>query len=47
MAARGWAGDVKTMQLDITKIKERGWAPKSSSREALRLACEQLLAQES
>ena len=44
---RGWAGDVKTMQLDITKIKERGWAPKRSSREAVRLACEQLLSQES
>jgi UDP-glucose 4-epimerase len=44
---RGWTGDVKTMQLDITKIKKRGWAPKRSSRDAVRLACEQLLAQES
>lgn len=44
---RGWTGDVKTMQLDISKIKKRGWAPKRSSREAVRLACEQLLSQES
>ena len=44
---RGWLGDVKTMQLDITKIRKRGWAPKRSSREAVQLACEQLLAWES
>jgi len=42
---RGWAGDVKTMQLDIGRIKKSGWRPKLSSTEAVRLACEHLVAQ--
>lgn len=32
---RGWRGDVKEMQLDITKIKALGWKPKHSSLEAI------------
>ena len=47
LEGRGWLGDVKTMQLDITKIRKLGWAPRRSSREAVELACEQLLARES
>jgi UDP-glucose 4-epimerase len=43
---RGWAGDVKTMQLDIGKIKKHGWYPKKRSSEAVRSASEQLVSQE-
>jgi UDP-glucose 4-epimerase len=32
---RGWKGDVKLMQLDISKIKSLGWRPKLSSEEAM------------
>jgi len=34
---RGWAGDVKNMLLDISKLKSRGWVPKYNSEEAVRL----------
>lgn len=34
----GWAGDVKIVHYDISKIKKTGWAPKLSSHEAVRLA---------
>lgn len=40
---RAWPGDVKTMQLDISKIKRRGWRRKNNSDEAARLAAEQLI----
>jgi len=40
---RGWAGDVRFMLLDISKIKRLGWRPKYSSREAVRLAVRDLL----
>ena len=40
---RAWAGDVKMMQLDISKIKRRGWRPRWNSDEAVRLAAEQLI----
>lgn len=34
---RGWPGDVKTMLLDISKIKKlTGWNPRYNSREAIR-----------
>jgi UDP-glucose 4-epimerase len=33
---RGWKGDVKVMQLDMTKIKKLGWRPKMYSSEAVR-----------
>jgi len=38
---RAWPGDVKTMQVDITKIKKLGWKPKRSSEEAIRIAVEE------
>ena len=40
---RGWIGDVKTMRLDITKLKEMGWKPKLTSVEAVDLATKELL----
>ena len=33
---RGWKGDVKTMQLDMNRLKQTGWSPKYSSDEAVR-----------
>ncbi len=40
---RGWPGDVKFMRLSIDKIKKKGWRPKYSSREAVRLTAESLV----
>jgi UDP-glucose 4-epimerase len=40
---RAWPGDVKTMQLDVTKIKRHGWRPKRSSDEAIRAAANELI----
>lgn len=40
---RGWKGDVKEMQLDISKIKSLGWKPKLSSKEAVRFASKALV----
>ncbi len=40
---RGWIGDVKKMHLDISKLRKLGWKPKSSSMEATKLACQELL----
>jgi UDP-glucose 4-epimerase len=40
---RAWPGDVKVMQLDVSKIKGLGWACKRNSESALRLAAEQLI----
>jgi len=40
---RGWIGDVKTMHLDISKLKKLGWRPKFSSVEAMKLASKELL----
>jgi len=40
---RAWPGDVKTMLLDITKIKKRGWEPKWNSQQAVTLAAESLI----
>jgi UDP-glucose 4-epimerase len=34
---RGWAGDVKVMQLDSSKLRSLGWAPRMSSVEAVRM----------
>lgn len=34
---RGWKGDVKLMQLDMTKLAETGWLPRFSSIEAVRM----------
>ncbi len=33
---RGWKGDVKKMQLDLSSLKSRGWSAKMSSLEAVK-----------
>ncbi|MEM3368730.1 MAG: NAD-dependent epimerase/dehydratase family protein [Thermoproteota archaeon] len=40
---RGWVGDVKYMQLDVSKLTSLGWHPSLNSREAIRRACRELL----
>jgi UDP-glucose 4-epimerase len=35
---RGWVGDVKLMNLDISRIKATGWRPMHTSREAVKLS---------
>ena len=40
---RGWVGDVKKMQLDISKLKSLGWNPQLSSQEAVELTSKELL----
>jgi len=37
---RGWVGDVKLMNLDVSKIKATGWRPRHTSREAVKLSIE-------
>jgi len=39
----GWKGDVKNMQLDITKIKTLGWKPKLNSEQAVRKATKHVI----
>ena len=40
---KAWPGDVKTMQLDISKIKRQGWNPRRNSDEAIYTALQQLI----
>lgn len=40
---RGWRGDVKLMHLDTALLRGRGWSPKYSSAEAVRLTARSLL----
>lgn len=40
---RGWKGDIKTMLLDVEKMKALGWSPKYGSEEAVRLTAESLV----
>jgi len=40
---RGWIGDVKTMFLDVSKMKKLGWKPKHNSAESVRIATNQIL----
>jgi UDP-glucose 4-epimerase len=40
---RAWPGDVKTMLLDISKLKKRGWEPRHKSDEAVHMASELLV----
>ncbi|MGC9132508.1 MAG: NAD-dependent epimerase/dehydratase family protein, partial [Candidatus Micrarchaeia archaeon] len=40
---RGWVGDIKYMQLDISKITSLGWKPKLNSDEAVRKACKETI----
>jgi UDP-glucose 4-epimerase len=37
---RGWKGDVKYMQLDLSRLRSTGWAPRHNSAEAVRLTAE-------
>jgi UDP-glucose 4-epimerase len=39
---RGWKGDVKFMQLDVSKLKSFGWRPKLGSVDAVRATAEKL-----
>lgn len=39
----GWAGNVKSFQYDISKIKKTGWHPKLSSHEAVRQAIKETI----
>jgi UDP-glucose 4-epimerase len=41
---RGWAGDVRVMQLAIDRIKAKGWRPQRTSEEAVRAAAKELWA---
>jgi UDP-glucose 4-epimerase len=40
---RGWKGDVKTMLLDIKKMKDLGWEPKYGSKDAVALTVRELV----
>ena len=40
---RGWKGDVKVMQLDMSKLMQTGWAPRYNSVEAVRLTAKAIL----
>jgi UDP-glucose 4-epimerase len=40
---RAWPGDVKMMQLDVSKIKRHGWKPKRDSAESIRAAANELV----
>jgi UDP-glucose 4-epimerase len=44
---KGWVGDVPRFQYSIDKLKALGWAPKLNSAQAVRLAVEQILAEQS
>ena len=40
---RAWPGDIKTMRLDPSKIRRRGWKLRRNSEEAIRAAVEELV----
>ena len=40
---RGWKGDVKLMQLDISRIKSLGWKPKFNSKQSVERAVDDIL----
>ena len=40
---RGWKGDVKLMQLDMSLLRSYGWEPKYSSAEAVRLTARSII----
>lgn len=40
---RGWPGDVPVVQLDTSKIRQLGWAPKHNAEEAIRITTRRLL----
>lgn len=44
---KGWVGDVPRFQYSIDKLRALGWTPKLNSAQAVRLAVEQILAEQS
>jgi UDP-glucose 4-epimerase len=40
---RGWKGDVKLMQLDMSRLRDLGWRPKWGSSDAVRLTAKSLI----
>ena len=40
---RGWIGDVKKMNLDISKMKKYDWVPKISSTKAVKMVADELV----
>ena len=42
---RGWIGDVKEMNLDISKISNLGWKPKENSQDAVERATLELVSE--
>lgn len=40
---RGWIGDVRQMQLDISKLNKLGWSPKLSSLDTVELSSKELI----
>ena len=40
---RGWPGDIKTMQLDVSKIKRAGWTPVLNSEQTVRRTVKELV----
>ena len=40
---RGWKGDVKSMLLDISKLKAKGWKPKYNSERAVKRTIREIL----
>jgi len=40
---RGWKGDVKIMQLDMSRLKSLGWRPQKNSSEAIRLTARSII----
>lgn len=43
---KGWTGDVKTMQLDISKIKRAGWTPLMNSEQSVRRTVKELVGEQ-
>jgi UDP-glucose 4-epimerase len=43
MGGGGWKGDITQMLLDITKLKNTGWAPRYNSREAIIISAKELI----
>ena len=41
---RGWAGDVRVMQLALDRIKSKGWRPRKTSEAAIRAAAKEVWA---
>lgn len=40
---RGWIGDIKNMQLDISKITSLGWNPKLNSKQSVEKAAKEII----